>query len=152
VKRLALIGLAVLALAGCGSSTTTTVIHAAPRAAVVHRHTVIVQQIVTQTVTAPSPTPAPTTDTPTPGLRSCDQNISANVVTSCIFAKNVFVAYYVGYENYGQQASTTVVAYSPIARISYNENCYSDGTTINCSNGSNFVTFPLWAIQVYVPR
>lgn len=151
-QRLILGGLAVLALAGCGSSNTVTVIHTPPRT-VVHQRTVVVQQTQTQTVTAPSTTSPPVTvNAPVPGLRSCDQNISANVVTSCTFAKNTFVAYYVNYQSDGAQAQTSVVAYSPTRRISYNETCNSDGTTVNCSNGSNDVSFPLWAIQVYAPR
>jgi hypothetical protein len=46
-----------------------------------------------------------------------------------------------------------VDAYSSASNQTYSEGCAvsGDGLTINCSHGTDLVTFPLAAIQVYHP-
>lgn len=100
-----------------------------------------------------SPTQSPGTPalpSPPSDLRACDQNISANSVTSCPFAENVFKSYADNYQSNGEQSSVTVSASSPATSQSYTMNCLTDGTTVACTGGNNaFVTFPMHAVQVY---
>jgi serine/threonine protein kinase len=100
-----------------------------------------------------SPTPSttpPVTPSPSPGTTACDQNISVNSVTTCPFAQNVFKSYAQNYQANGEQSNVTIPATSPVTGKSYNMDCGTDGTTVNCSGGNNaFVTFPMRAVQVY---
>jgi hypothetical protein len=83
-------------------------------------------------------------------LNACDQNISANEVTSCSFAANVFVAYWEEYETYGEQAYTHVTAFSPTTNKNHGMECALEGGTVNCSGANGaFVTFPIQAVRVY---
>jgi serine/threonine protein kinase len=112
--------------------------------------------VTTSTTPATSPPASSaakhTTAPPPAGTRKCDPNISANADTSCPFAENVFVAYYDDYKTNGEQSSNSITASSPTTQQSYTLSCTNDGTTVGCSGGNNaFVTFPLWAIQVYSP-
>lgn len=92
----------------------------------------------------------PSLPSPPPGMRPCDQNISANSVTSCPFAENVFGSYANNYKANGEQSNVTVSADSPATSRSYSMNCATDGTTVACTGGNNaFVTFPMHAVQVY---
>jgi hypothetical protein len=106
-------------------------------------------------VESSTPTPvAPTEPTPTStsssSIRSCDQNISADEATSCPLAENVFVSYWEDYESSGEEPETYLTAYSPTSQQSYGLNCTFDGTTVDCTGGSEiFVTFPMWAVRVY---
>jgi hypothetical protein len=88
----------------------------------------------------------------TGNLTACDSNISAGSQTSCPFAENVFVAYYYSYLANGP-TSATVDAYSGATNQTYREGCSisGDGQTVTCSHGTDLVTFPLAAIQVYHP-
>ena len=83
-------------------------------------------------------------------LTACDQNISANEVTTCDFAENVFIAYWEEYESYGEQSYAYVTAFSPSTNSDYGMECELAGGTVNCSGGNGaFVTFPMWAVRVY---
>jgi hypothetical protein len=83
-------------------------------------------------------------------LTACDQNVSVNSVTSCAFAENVFKSYTQNYHANGAQASATVSAYSPATKKAYDMTCTSDGTTVNCTGGTDsFVSFPVSAVQAY---
>jgi hypothetical protein len=99
---------------------------------------------------AAAPAPEAVSSSTESGLQQCDPNISANQVTSCPFAENVFIAYWEDWESYGEQSETYVSAYSSATGESIGMSCNLDGETVNCSGGSGaFVTFPMWAIRVY---
>jgi serine/threonine-protein kinase len=84
------------------------------------------------------------------GLRPCDQNISANAVTSCPFAEDTFKAYAHAYKRSGGVGNEIVTAYSPVTGRTYTMSCTTSGGTVNCAGGNQaFVTFPLHAAQVY---
>jgi serine/threonine-protein kinase len=84
------------------------------------------------------------------GLRPCDQNISANAVTSCPFAEDTFKAYAHAYKRSRGVANEVVTAYSPVTGRTYTMSCTTSGGTVNCAGGNQaFVTFPLHAAQVY---
>jgi serine/threonine protein kinase len=84
------------------------------------------------------------------GLRPCDQNISANSVTSCPFAEDTFKAYARAYRRSGGAGNEVVTAYSPVTGRTYTMSCTTSGGTVNCAGGNHaFVTFPLHAAQVY---
>lgn len=95
-------------------------------------------------------TPPVTLSPPNPDTTACDQNISVNSVTSCPFAENVFRSYANQYQNNGEQPVVTASAASPVTGKTYNMNCVTDGTTVDCSGGNNaFVTFPMIAVEEY---
>jgi serine/threonine protein kinase len=97
----------------------------------------------------PEPTPAPE---PTPGYagQSCDQNISANEVTTCPFAENVFVAYWEEYEEFGEETYSYVVAYSSTTNEDYGMDCYLEDDFVECTGGTEaLVTFPMQAVREY---
>jgi serine/threonine protein kinase len=107
-----------------------------------------------QNTSAPPPsTPEPAPEPPAQSsgaLRSCDQNISANEVTSCPFAENVFVAYWEEYEAYGEEPYTYVVASSSETGETYGMECVLEADVVGCSGGNEaFVTFPMEAVRVY---
>jgi serine/threonine protein kinase len=83
-------------------------------------------------------------------LKQCDENLSANEVTSCPFAENVFVSYREEYEAHGEQPEAYVSAYSQTTRRTYEMSCSSDGVAVECSGGDDaFVTFPMQAVRAY---
>ncbi len=107
----------------------------------------------TTPVQAPEPEPEPTPE-PTysggGGMQSCDQNISANEVTSCDFAEEVFVAYWDEYESFGEEPYMYVEAYSPTTGKSYGMDCYDEDDFVECSGGTEaLVTFPMQAVREY---
>ena len=98
---------------------------------------------------APEPEPAETSSVPE-DLQSCDPNISANSVTSCDFAENVFISYWEEYDSYGEQYETYVIAYSPTTDETYGMECLLESDVVDCYGGEGaFVTFPMWAVRVY---
>jgi serine/threonine protein kinase len=102
----------------------------------------------------PVPPPEPEAETSSApvdeDVRGCDPNISANSVTSCGFAENVFIAYWEDYEDYGEQYETYIVAYSEETGESYGMECLLESDVVDCYGGDGaFVTFPMWAIRVY---
>jgi serine/threonine protein kinase len=99
---------------------------------------------------APEPNSGPEPAYSSEATKSCDQNISANEVTSCPFAEKVFIAYWEEYEAYGEQSYTYVSAYSPTTGKSYGMDCYLESGVVDCSGGNEaFVTFPMRAVRVY---
>jgi hypothetical protein len=106
-----------------------------------------------QNTSAPAPEPAPTPQTSVPSsgsMQACDQNISANEVTSCPFAENVFVAYWEEYESYGEESYAYVVAASPTTGETYGMECMLESDVVSCSGGNEaFVTFPMQAVREY---
>lgn len=104
----------------------------------------------TTPVQAPEPEPTPEPSHSSAATQSCDQNISANEVTSCPFAEEVFVAYYEAYEEYGEESYSYVDAYSPTTGESYGMACYLEADFVECSGGNDaFVTFPMQAVRDY---
>ncbi|MGE5336134.1 MAG: serine/threonine-protein kinase [Nitrososphaerota archaeon] len=104
-----------------------------------------------QNTAAPRTEPeAGTSSAASEGLQSCDPNVSANSVTSCPFAENVFVAYWEDYEAYGEQHETYIEAFSPAREHSYGMSCVLESGVVNCYGGNEaFVTFPMWAVRAY---
>lgn len=107
-----------------------------------------------QNTAAPPPEPEPeahtSSDPVDEGLQACDPNISANSVTSCGFAENVFIAYWEDYEEFGEQYETYVVAFSEETGESHGMECFLESDVVDCYGGdSAYVTFPMWAIRVY---
>jgi serine/threonine protein kinase len=106
-----------------------------------------------QNTSSPPPEPEPEADTssaPDESLQACDPNISANSVTSCDFAENVFVSYWEDYEEFGEQYETYVIAYSSATDETYGMSCTLESDVVDCYGGEDaFVTFPMWAIRVY---
>ena len=100
---------------------------------------------------APEPEPEPEPSQHFSGAsQACDQNISANEVTSCPFAEEVFVAYWEEYEAYGEESYTYVYAHSPTTGKSYGMDCYLEADVVDCSGGNEaFVTFPMQAVREY---
>jgi serine/threonine protein kinase len=106
----------------------------------------------TTPVQPPEPEPEPTPEPSYSGdaTQSCDQNISANEVTSCPFAEEVFVAYWGEYESYGEEPYTYVDVFSPTTEKSYGMECTLGGDIVDCSGGNGaFVTFPMQAVREY---
>jgi hypothetical protein len=104
-------------------------------------------------VAAPQSSTAPVPAAPvTSGLHHVDQNIQANATTSDGFAKSIFVAYFNEFKNSGI-GNYTLSVMSGATGKSYDVTCTTNGTTVNCSGAGHdfFVTFPVWAIQVYAP-
>jgi serine/threonine protein kinase len=103
-----------------------------------------------QSASAASAPPAGKSSNPSAGLKNCDQSISANSVTSCQFAKNVFVSYWKDYRANGVRSETIVPAYSPVKHQFYDMTCTTQAGTVDCSGGNKaFVTFPLRAVELY---
>jgi serine/threonine protein kinase len=99
----------------------------------------------------PEPTPEPeNSGGGGAATQSCDQNISANEVTSCPFAENVFVAYWEEYESFGESPVMYVDAYSETTDESYEMECFDYADFIECTGGNEaLVTFPLQAVREY---
>ncbi|MDX6654401.1 MAG: hypothetical protein QOH18_1111 [Solirubrobacterales bacterium] len=97
----------------------------------------------------PEATPEPTYSGGYAG-QSCDQNISANEVTSCPFAENVFVAYWEAYEEFGEETYSYVYAYSSTTNEDYAMDCYLEDDFVECTGGTEaLVTFPMQAVREY---
>lgn len=91
-----------------------------------------------------------TDPTPSSNLSYCDQNIQVNSVTSCPFASHVFVAYWNSGSSSSGWSAADVTAYSPVTSQSYDMDCTTDQSTVNCSGGNNaYVASPMSAVQVY---
>ncbi len=104
----------------------------------------------TTPVRAPEPEPTPEPNYSSAATQSCDQNISANEVTSCPFAEEVFVDYFEAYEAYGEEPFTFVEVFSPTTEETYEMNCYLEDDFVECSGGNEaFVTFPMQAVREY---
>ncbi|HKZ13761.1 MAG TPA: serine/threonine-protein kinase [Solirubrobacterales bacterium] len=98
----------------------------------------------------PEPTPEPEPNYSSGATQSCDQNISANEVTSCPFAENVFVAYWEEYEEFGEETYSYVVAYSSTTNETYGMDCYLEDDFVECTGGTEaLVTFPMQAVREY---
>ncbi len=107
----------------------------------------------TTPVAPPEPEAEPTPEVgPATGYagQSCDQNISANEVTSCPFAENVFVAYWEEYEEFGEETYSYVIAYSSTTKEDYGMDCYLEDDFVECTGGTEaLVTFPMQAVREY---
>jgi hypothetical protein len=153
---------AALCLGACGSAThtvsverdTTTVVQRTAAPAAPHTTTVVQAPATTTTViqAPPSSSPVPVAQ---PGLRACDQNISASQDASCPLAENVF------YELW-EQANTaplantdhTVTAYSPVSQRSFTFDCSADSESVECvseTDANDEVTFSIGAFDQYTP-
>src|ERR1700710_3129008 len=98
----------------------------------------------------PAPEPEPEYSGGGAATKSCDQNISANEVTSCPFAENVFVAYSEEYESIGDSPVIYIDAYSETTGESYGMECFDYSDFIECTGGTEaLVTFPLQAVREY---
>jgi serine/threonine protein kinase len=98
----------------------------------------------------PEPEPEPSYSGGGAATVSCDQNISANEVTSCPFAESVFVAYWEEYEEIGESPVIYVDAYSEETGESYGMECFDSADFVECVGGTEaLVTFPLQAVREY---
>jgi serine/threonine protein kinase len=98
----------------------------------------------------PKPTPEPEPTYSGEATQSCDQNISANQVTSCPFAENVFVSYWESYEEFGEETYSYVIAYSSTTNEDYGMDCYLEDDFVECTGGTEaLVTFPMQAVRDY---
>jgi serine/threonine protein kinase len=109
-------------------------------------------KVTGQNTSAPPPEPQVETSSARVDeeLQECDPNISANSVTSCPFAENVFVAYWDEYEEFGEQYETYVAAFSEARGETISMECLLESETVDCYGGEGaFVTFPMQAVRVY---
>jgi len=90
--------------------------------------------------------------TPKPGsaLTACDANIRVKAATtSCPFAQNVFLAYWMDYDSPGVFAdSPGLPAYSEAVDEMFTVDCGGDPVVCEAGDGG-YVTFPLSAVEVY---
>jgi hypothetical protein len=91
-----------------------------------------------------------TTPKPGPALTACDANIRVKAATtSCPFAQNVFLAYWMDYDNPGVFAdSSGLPAYSEAASEMFTVDCGGDPVVCEAGDGG-YVTFPLSAVEAY---
>jgi len=83
-------------------------------------------------------------------MTACDANIRVKAATtSCAFAENVFLAYWMDYDNPGVFSdSDGLPAYSPAAGKILAAHC--DGEPVVCNAGDGgYVTFPMSAVEAY---
>jgi hypothetical protein len=110
--------------------------------------TTVVQPPVT--ITQPTPTPTPVTS-----MKYCDQNIQADTSTTCGLADNVFTAYWSTGSSDTGWGSTTISAWSDASQQSFDFSCFTDQTTVTCTqfgadaNPPSVATFPMSAVQAY---
>jgi hypothetical protein len=102
---------------------------------------------------APSTAVAPAEPATAPsagGLRPCDQNISANAITSCDFAENTFYEYWQatgGDPTPGEQA---VEVWSPATQQRYTQICTDDGNGVDCTHSDgDEVQFSTASVTAY---
>jgi hypothetical protein len=91
--------------------------------------------------------------TPKPRLTSCDANIRVkSSTTSCPFAQNVFLAYWMDHDSPGVFAdSSGLPAYSPAADTTFTVDCAGDPVVCKAEDGG-YVTFPMSAVEAYTMR
>ena len=85
-----------------------------------------------------------------PRLTACDTNIRVKAATtSCSFAQNVFLSYWMDYDSPGVFAgSRGLPAYSAAADEMFTVDC--DGDPVVCKAGDGgYVTFPMSAVDAY---
>jgi hypothetical protein len=94
-----------------------------------------------------------TTPEPGPALTACDANIRVKAATtSCPFAQNVFLAYWMEYDSPGVFAdSSGLPAYSEAVDEMFTVDCGGDPVVCTTSDGG-YVTFPMSAVEVYTMR
>ena len=91
-----------------------------------------------------------TTPEPGPALTACDANIRVKAATtSCPFAQNVFLAYWMDYDSPGVFAGNSgLPAYSEAVDEMFTVDCGGDPVVCTASDGG-YVTFPVSAVEVY---
>jgi hypothetical protein len=94
-----------------------------------------------------------TTSKPGPAMTACDANIRVKAATtSCPFAQNVFMAYWMNHDSPGVFAdSSGVPAYSPAADEMFTVDCAGDPVVCKAGDGG-YVTFPMSAVDAYTMR
>ena len=104
--------------------------------------------------TAPTTVPSVPTETapvPSPGgMRSCDQNISADADTSCGFASNTFYEYWRATGGDPEAGEQSVEVWSPATQQSYVQICTNDGSEVDCThNNGDEVQFSSASVMAY---
>ena len=94
-----------------------------------------------------------TTPKPGPAMTACDANIRVKAATtSCPFAQNVFLAYWMDYDSPGVFAdSSGLPAYSEAADEMFTVDCGGDPVVCKAGDGG-YVTFPMSAVEAYTMR
>jgi hypothetical protein len=91
--------------------------------------------------------------TPKPGsaMTACDANIRVNAATtSCPFAQNVFLAYWMDYDSPGVFAdSSGLPAYSGAVDEMFTVDCGGDDPVVCRAGDGGYVTFPMSAVAAY---
>ena len=97
---------------------------------------------------------AATTPKAGPTMTACDANIRVKAATtSCPFAQNVFLAYWMNYDSPGVFAeSSALPAYSEAVDEMFTVDC-GGGDPVVCTAGDGgYVTFPMSAVAAYTMR
>jgi predicted Rdx family selenoprotein len=83
-------------------------------------------------------------------LTACDANIRVKATTtSCAFAQNVFLAYWMDQDSPGAFAGESgLPAYSPAVDRMFTVNCSGDPVVCRTGDGG-YVTFPMTAVEAY---
>ena len=86
-------------------------------------------------------------------MTACDANIRVKAATtSCPFAQNVFLAYWMDHDSPGVFAdSSGLPAYSPAADEMFTVDCGGDPVVCKAGDGG-YVTFPMSAVEAYTMR
>jgi hypothetical protein len=94
-----------------------------------------------------------TTPTPGPAMSACDANIRVKAATtSCPFAQNVFLAYWMDHDSPGVFADRSgLPAYSEAADETFTVGCSGDPVVCRAGDGG-YVTFPMSAVDAYTMR
>jgi hypothetical protein len=88
-----------------------------------------------------------------PAMTACDANIRVKAATtSCPFAQNVFLAYWMNYDSPGVFTdSSALPAYSEAADETFTVDCGGDPVVCTAGDGG-YVTFPMSAVEAYTMR
>ena len=86
-------------------------------------------------------------------MTACDANIRVKAATtSCAFAQNVFLAYWMNYDSPdGFADSSALPAYSEAADEMFTVDCGGDPVVCTAGDGG-YVTFPMSAVEAYTMR
>lgn len=87
-----------------------------------------------------------------PALTACDANIRVRpATTTCGFAQNVFLSYWLGQEEPGAFADLPgIPAYSAATSTTYYVRCADEGNRVECrSDDGAYLQFPYSAVAVY---
>ena len=98
----------------------------------------------------PAAQPDPETPSGSGGLRPCDQNISANAITSCGFAENTFYEYWQATGGDPTPGEQPVDVWSPATPQDYTQVCTDGGNEVECTHSDgDEVQFSTGSVMAY---